>query len=151
MVSTPWAGSEPVLVDTDAGLVWIGRDGKQIPLARSLSGDLYFESDDCSGPPVAAGSKSQLTTWFDVSFPWPSDGADRKAYAVTSTDASWVGISTRFNSRWTEFYGSGCVPGAPGYTGLPNYLTRAYELIEVPDAPIFDDVPGPLTVQVSAP
>jgi hypothetical protein len=145
----------PVLVIFDSQFVWIGQDGRQVPLSRSLQGSVYFESDDCSGPPSAVQGGRDV--WYDTAYPWPEEGPDRKGYAATTTKVEWTAEAPIYGSRWQD-YGSPTGPYATGCTsetsqsGAPlGFVETAYEVVEVPDALILDDFAGPLSIQPASP
>jgi hypothetical protein len=80
--------------------------------------------------------------------PWPASGPDREGYKVTTTDLSWIGVSTQYGSMYQSTGSTspapGCVAGPPGTDG---FINNAFEVVEVPDALILDDFRGPLYIK----
>jgi hypothetical protein len=144
------AVDSPVLIGFGSDFAWIGIDGRVVSLGE-FAGLLYFESDDCTGPPAASSNQPRMQDWYGFTMPWPAAGPDRKAYRVTETDLSWIGVSTQYGSSYqTIGAGSpplGCVPGAPGQGGAFPMTTFAVEVVEVSEGLILDDFVGPLSIR----
>jgi hypothetical protein len=148
-VEVGYAGSQLVVAVGEAFVEVSAFTGEQRHLVPGITGPgkIYFESDDCSGPPAAVTEpQGGPLPPFDLEKPvWPPEGPDRKSYEVTDIDVSFEGTSTRFNSNYEDIteIGTGCNSGPQ--VG-PSF---ALAVVEDPDGVVLKEYVGPLWVQVA--